>query len=192
MIELLLIRHTTPDVKEGTCYGQIDLNCHSCFDSEADDINQILTASKYSPDIIFSSPLKRCKLLATHLFHAQKVYLDENLKELNFGDWEGMFWKAIPKNEIDVWAENFVLQSPPNGESFKQLLKRVEQFEKQMVNGNSKKIAIVTHSGIIRAFLMKYLNIPASNIFNLHLNYGAIVKISIHDDDYHQVEIIKG
>lgn len=192
MKELLLIRHTTPEVVEGTCYGQLDLDCNSDFENEADEIKRSINTSNFQPDIVFSSPLKRCKILSSYLFPEQKVIHANSLKELNFGAWEGKLWKDIPKMEIDAWAESFVKEKPPKGESFEELLQRIEQFEKQASVLNETKIAIVTHSGVIRAFLMNYLKIPAENIFNLHLNYGAIILIRIHSNNYHQVEFIKG
>lgn len=192
MRELLLIRHTTPEVIEGTCYGQLDLDCNANFSSEADEIKRCIKTSEFIPGVVYSSPLKRCMQLARYLFPKQIVNQDDNLKELSFGTWEGSLWKEIPKNEIDAWADNFVRHSPPEGESFEQLLQRVENYEKQLEKLDEAKIAVVTHSGVIRAFLMKYLNIPATNIFNLNLNYGAVVKITIQSGDYHQVEFIKG
>ncbi len=190
MKELIIIRHTTPDVENGICYGQLDLDVSSSFKNEINDINKVLDSLK--PEFAYSSPLQRCAKLANVLYPNLEIKLDNRLTELNFGDWEGNFWKDIPKDHIDEWAPNFISQSPPNGESFSELIKRVELFEKDLLSLNHKKIAIVTHSGVIRAFLMKYLGIPAVSIFNLHLNYACIIKIELKSDEYHQVQFLKG
>src|SRR5580692_7160561 len=65
MNEIYLIRHTTPAIGKGICYGQSDLDITSSFREEADLIRQ------HIPDyirFIHSSPLRRCALLAEYLF----------------------------------------------------------------------------------------------------------------------------
>jgi len=189
-MELWLIRHTTPDVEKGTCYGQLDLDVDNSFERETSEIREKVNA--LVPDAIFSSPLKRCQKLAKALFPDQAINIDERLMELNFGDWEGQLWANIPYRTLDDWSNNFVQQGPPNGESFQSLLNRTHEFESLVQEKKGNRHVIVTHAGIIRAFLMQYLQIPANKAFSLQLNYGAIVKITIHSKDYQQVEFIKG
>lgn len=190
MKQLLLIRHTTPDVEVGVCYGQLDLDVSDSFIREAQSIQDLIRYLKV--DKVYSSPLIRCSKLATYLYPKQKATLDKCLMELNFGDWEGLIWSDIPKESMDAWAPNFLTQRPPNGETFSELLERLELFDNDNLSPSNEKIALITHSGIIRAFLMKYLNIPSKNIFNLHLNYGCVIQIDFKSDEYHQVKFLKG
>jgi alpha-ribazole phosphatase len=57
---LILLRHTTPRVSPGTCYGRTDLDVADSFEAEAE------TALAALPrfDRIISSPLVRCHKLA--------------------------------------------------------------------------------------------------------------------------------
>ena len=41
MKEIYLIRHTTPEVEKGVCYGQTDLNLKNTFPQEAKRIKEI-------------------------------------------------------------------------------------------------------------------------------------------------------
>jgi len=189
-MELWLIRHTTPKVNKGTCYGQLDLDVNSSFEKETRLIQDLL--GKIEPDRVISSPLIRCNKLAIKLFPNHKIENDKRLMELHFGDWEGKPWANIPLEEIDSWANNFINNCPPNGETFQALINRLNDFEESLNTKNEEKIAIVTHSGVIRAFLMKYLNIPSDKIFSLQLNYGAIIKITINTEAFQQVEFLKG
>jgi len=191
MMEILLIRHTTPNVEPGTCYGQSDLDVNGTFEKEASEIKKII--ADFQPDSIFSSPLIRCSKLAQKLFPDLSFQRDDRLMEMSFGQWEKQLWQDLPKDKLDIWAKDFMHLSPPGGESFKDFIKRINEFETEVINKtNSTKTAIVTHSGVIRSFLMKYLNIPSDKIFNLHLNYGAVIKIDIHSAEYSQVKILKG
>ncbi|MCT4590951.1 MAG: alpha-ribazole phosphatase [Carboxylicivirga sp.] len=189
-MELWLIRHTTPEVEQGICYGQLDLEVNGNFDQESKEIKTFLSNTSF--DKIYSSPLKRCHKLAQRLFDDEEIIIDERLKEINFGEWEGLMWKDIKREALDNWGNDFIHQKPPQGESFGELIDRVNQFIEATENTPGKRIAIVTHSGIIRAFLLKYLDIPPLKIFNLDLSYGAVVRVNIHSDKYQQVKFIKG
>ena len=57
---LILLRHTTPDVQPGICYGQLDLDVAATFDAEADKAFAALPRI----DRIVTSPLKRRHKLA--------------------------------------------------------------------------------------------------------------------------------
>ncbi len=188
--EILLIRHTTPEIQQGICYGQLNLDVADTFQDESGLIQNSING--YRPQAVFSSPLKRCSILASSLFPKHNIEMDDRLMEINFGDWEGEPWDNFERAIMDRWAKDFIDLRPPNGESFKELILRSETFMEQILNTNNEKIAVVTHSGVIRSILTKYLHIPPQSIFNLHLNYGCIVKISIKGSNYHQVEFVKG
>jgi len=188
--EIILIRHTTPAVEKGICYGQLDLDVAESYQNELDEIKNTIAFKHF--DAIYSSPLIRCKKLADDLFPHATIHTDDRIMELNFGDWEGKHWNGIERYSIDNWSDDFINQGPPNGEKFSELIERTNQFFSDLAAEVSESMAVVTHSGVIRAALMKYLSIPPQNIFNLNLNYGCIIKLTQHKEGYHQVEFLKG
>ncbi|MCU4166523.1 alpha-ribazole phosphatase [Carboxylicivirga caseinilyticus] len=190
MQEIYLIRHTTPKVEKGICYGQLDLDITDSYEDELKQIRNTILHKQF--DDVYSSPLIRCRKLANDLFENVYIQIDNRIMELNFGDWEGKPWKEIERLSIDKWSNDFINQSPPNGEKFSELISRINEFFSILKEKVHNKIAIVTHSGVIRVVLMKYLSIPPENIFNLNLNYGCVIKLTIHDGGYHQVEFLKG
>lgn len=187
--EILLIRHTTPEVAKGTCYGQLNLDVSSSYEDEVLNIKHIIRS--FNPDVVFTSPLLRCKKLAESLYLKHPIHIDTRIMEMNFGEWEGKIWDNIPKKEINDWAGNFMNISPPGGERFSDLLTRSNAFFNEIEKSNSQSIAVITHSGVIRSFLMRYLDIPSEKIFNLQLNYGCIIKLNILGT-HHQLEFLKG
>ena len=66
MKEVYLIRHTTPLIKAGLCYGSSDIDVEDSFVEEAEGIKTVL--KEFYPDVVVSSPLIRCMKLANHLF----------------------------------------------------------------------------------------------------------------------------
>ena len=60
-MEIYLIRHTTPAVGKGICYGQTDLDITDSFKEE---VAAIIPHLPDNIQTVFSSPLQRCKKLA--------------------------------------------------------------------------------------------------------------------------------
>lgn len=85
--------------------------------------------------------------------------------ELNFGNWENKNWNEIDQNQLNGWMQDFVNISPPNGENYKDLHLRTESFINEVLKTNLQKIAIITHAGNIRSFLVLYYLCPLKILF---------------------------
>ncbi len=174
-MQVYLIRHTTPSVGKGICYGQSDIDLNeTVFEEELKTIQ-----SKLPKDIeqFYTSPLRRCEKLSKHL--TQNFIPDERLKELNFGEWENKSWNDIDQTELNKWMQDFVNIATPNGENYIVLYQRTKDFIDSILKTNYQKIAIITHAGNIRSFLSFVLSLPLENSFRIHLDYGAVVSIKL-------------
>jgi len=90
-------------------------------------------------DVVFCSDLKRAVDSAKLLFN--KVIQDKRLRECNYGDFTGKPSKEFKSNMIDYVNKPF-----PNGESYKDVEKRIADFLKFLKkNYKNKNIAIVAH-----------------------------------------------
>ncbi len=110
-------------------------------------------------DVIISSPLRRCRRFAEHLADQLELPMrvNDHIKEMYFGDWEGISTQAIyeaePKRLANFWQ--FPTQyHAPNGESLIQFQQRVmcgfDEIYEQMQRHNWNKALIVTHGGVIK------------------------------------------
>lgn len=174
-MEIILIRHTTPKIAKGICYGQSDLDVTDTFLEEIKPILEKVPINN-AGIIYYSSRLLRCKKLAQKL--SKTVIYDDRLKELDFGDWELQNWDAINKKELDVWMTNFVNVPATNGESYIDLHKRTTEFLSEIAKQNHKKVVIVTHAGVIRSLHAFINKIPLEQSFDLKLHYGEILNIN--------------
>jgi alpha-ribazole phosphatase len=176
-MEIYLVRHTTPLIEKGICYGQTDLNITDTFDKEAAIIlDKIKTDNEVR---IFSSPLKRCVLLAEKF--DKHITIDKRLMELDFGDWEMKKWNDIPENEMTPWMQDFVNVKVPKGESYTDLSKRVLDFFHEIKSLNQKQTIIVSHGGPIRSLLAYLTNTELKDSFDIKIIYGQISKIIINE-----------
>ncbi|HEX2532533.1 MAG TPA: alpha-ribazole phosphatase [Chitinophagaceae bacterium] len=180
-MELYLIRHTTPDVAKGTCYGHADLDITSTFTEELACIRPHLPEGPF--DRVYSSPLQRCRKLAEQLFPGYALQFDDRLKELNCGDWELQPYDDIDRAAMDAWMSDFVNVVIPNGESYLQLYERVVDFFRSMEPAG--RVAIVTHAGVVRSLLSYFTDTPLKDSFNtFSLRYGCTVKVQVSPEGY--------
>lgn len=179
-MEIYLIRHTTPDVAKGVCYGHADIDVTDTFHTEASLIKAYLPASIQQ---VHSSPLQRCRKLAEVLFPQTHIQYHDALKEINCGDWELKNWDDIAKADLQPWMEDFVNVCIPNGENYVQLHERSAHLFDQLTQ--TAPAAIVTHGGVIRSILSHITGTPLKDSFNkFSLHYGCVVKIIIENNQY--------
>jgi alpha-ribazole phosphatase len=186
-MEIYLIRHTTPAIKAGICYGQSNLDIIETFEKEAEVIARSLP---HNIRHVISSPLQRCRKLAELLFPDYLIELNDNLKEIHCGDWELKKWDDIPREILDPWMKKFVTTHFPNGESYEEFYERViNQFEK-VIHNYREPIAIVSHGGVIRSILSYISYTPLKDSFNrFKIPYGTVVQL-IHEKGNWQQKIL--
>lgn len=177
-MEIYLIRHTKTVAPTGLCYGRTDLAVRDDFLADAKAIKTKLP--EFENDcVIYSSPLQRCQKLAAYFFNVNLI--DERLQELDFGDWENRLFDHLPSEDVANWTENFVACAPPNGESFLELVSRVQDFWQMLQTQKAQTVFIVTHAGVIRAFLAIILQLPLKNAFQFQVDYGSVHKLRYVD-----------
>jgi alpha-ribazole phosphatase len=168
-----LIRHTTPEVDLGLCYGSSDLALADTFEQER---GLVLAKLSSNYDAVFSSPLYRCEQLSNYV-NATQRFVDKRLIEYDFGDWELKPWSDFTDDQAKLWMDNFVEQPAPNGDSLVSMKKRVDEFWHELTNKKLKKIAVVSHAGVLRIIHANILETPLEKVFRLQLNYGAVLEI---------------
>lgn len=169
---LTLLRHTTPAIGSGICYGMTDLDVADTFAEEASAVLEALPP----PDRIATSPLKRCRLLADHVGEALHlpVTVDDRLREMDFGAWEGLPWSDIPRAELDQWAEDFLHARPHGGESVAMLTARVRAALAEWDDHQSHAL-IVTHAGVIKAALATEATAEG---YNTNIGFGRFIPLT--------------
>ncbi len=167
---LYLIRHTRVAVPAGLCYGHLDVPLAETFTEEAQQVRARLPA--VLPPL-WSSPSQRCRRLAEALAHS--VRLDERLRELSFGDWEGRTWTELDSPQARHWGDHWQTARPPGGETLEELMERVDTFLQELPAGDQ---VIVTHAGPIRIMLHRLAGVPLDAVFQRPIGYGEVIQVS--------------
>lgn len=173
-MKITLVRHTSVALSKGICYGQSDVELSDSFEEEAANVANNLSSCAF--DAVFTSPLSRCLKLAHSCGYTEAI-ADQRLMEMDFGDWEMKPWNAIHDEQLARWFDNWVEECATNGESFRQLINRVESFLEELQQHSYQHVCIFTHAGVIRAFGILLDQFPAEKAFEFEVNYGDVVTL---------------
>ncbi len=194
---IYLIRHgQVKGYEEIRVYGHTDVELTDVGLLQMEAISEKL---RYAPlCAIYSSDLERAVRGARILskYHDVPIYIKESLRELYFGDWEGMplkeiqrlFPEELKKREQDL--ANY--QSPGNGENLNQCSERVNDTLNEIINKHrGNHVAIVAHGGVNRVILCKVLGIPLERAFTIQQDYGCLNIIDFYEK-FPLVRLING
>ena len=110
--------------------------------------------------------------------HGIKAVVIKDLRERNFGIWEGLTYTEIRERypgEFRSWADNPLKFSPIGGESTIEVRDRIIPAMEAILNSHrGEQIAIVAHGGVIRIMLCHILGISLENIFRIEQDHGAV------------------
>lgn len=100
--------------------------------------------------------------------------LDARLIELSFGEWEGLTWREVRKQNAALAAERERDKwgfTPPGGESYATLLTRVAPAFEEI----TAPTVIVAHGGVARALLAGFAGIATSEAPRVDIWQGRVL-----------------
>ncbi len=151
-LEVIYFVHgTTSDNVEGKCSGWKQVELTDLGRERAIELGKIKKNTVF--DVIFTSDLIRAIDSANLAFPNVEHIQDSRLRECNYGELDG-------KDKSLVVYEEHIDKPFPNGESLKDVEKRVKEFmEFLKENYQGKKIGIVAHRAPQLAFEVLTKNI---------------------------------
>jgi alpha-ribazole phosphatase len=137
---------------------------------------------------IISSPLIRCARFAESYArkHNLSLTLDHDLKEIDFGDWEGLsaaqLMETSPEALTDFWRDP-LNHSPPNGETLSQFRDRIlSAWEQRIKVHTGQRVLLITHGGVIRMLLCHLQNRPLHTLMEQPVQHADLFVLIIEED----------
>ena len=112
------------------------------------------------------------------------VRLDDDLREIDFGQWEGKTFEEIAATSpgaVRQWAEFREDFQFPGGESVGGFLARARRAAMRLAAEKSDVAMAVTHGGVIRAMICHFLGLPARNYILFDIRPGSCAVITLFD-----------
>ena len=149
MTRLILVRHGESEANEkGLFVGHTDSPLSKRGIKQAEKTAEYIV-NKWKIDVIYSSDLKRAYDTALSISKRGGVDIisDERLREIYGGDWEGeVFTELSEKFPEDraLWRTDIANSRCTNGESVRELSKRINERLVEIARDNDGKTVVVT------------------------------------------------
>ena len=170
------IRHgMTSNNQQGQYIG-----CRTDAELSIQGIRDLIAIKEKMPypevEVVYTSPMARCCQTAGVLYPAHEFLTVPQLREMDFGDFEGKTIEDLKDSEdYQKWIANSMTVAPPNGESGEDFLARViEGFQyiiRDMMNADLHEAAVITHGGVIMT-LLAGIGLPRRSMFEWHCENG--------------------
>ncbi|MFH0784400.1 MAG: histidine phosphatase family protein [Pseudomonadota bacterium] len=186
MTTVYLIRHgKIPQVAPRCFIGQQDLPLTDQGRRQITRLAEYLATKAI--DRVVTSPLLRCRQSTDILcgrLQNMNAEVNANLREISLGTWEGQSVAQVRARfpgDYESRGQDPLHFRPSQGESFVDLLDRVwPTFQAIAATSSGKRVAIVTHAGVIRVLLFRILAMIPNEFFHLKLDYGCLTVLD-HD-----------
>ncbi|MBB3104262.1 histidine phosphatase family protein [Azomonas macrocytogenes] len=134
---------------------------------------------------IISSPLQRCAAFAAELAEQRQLplSLERNLRELEFGAWEGLTPAALMEtHSIELghfWSDPYSF-TPPQGEPLSAFEARVlGALQRLAAQHAGEHLLLVTHAGVIRLLLARARQLQRHCLLQVEVKHAALFRLHV-------------
>lgn len=134
-------------------------------------------------DVIYSSPLQRCRLFAEQWAEQKQLplYIEPNLQEMDFGEWEAQsterLYQLYPDELAQFWQTPLSF-TPPQAESlltFKsRVVESIQILTQQMYAQGWTRALIISHGGVIKLLKCQALKQHDNDLLKMSAELGQL------------------
>lgn len=187
-MRLLLVRHGETTWNAAQRYqGQSDVPLSQRGHQQAAALARVITTE--TVHALYASDLQRAwaTALAVATPLGLQVHKEPRLREITFGQWEGMTTPEIQARDgatLALWRTDPTRIAPPGGETLQQVAARVRSaLDALMSTYQEQTIMLVAHSGTLRVLLCLALGFPAQAYRRFALNPTSLSELYITDQE---------
>jgi ribonuclease H / adenosylcobalamin/alpha-ribazole phosphatase len=183
---LILVRHGEPDeAVRNRCYGRLDPGLSSAGREQMRRTWRLLSGE---PAAIYSSPSRRAvESVNLRASAAPAVTIEGRLREIDFGEFEGLAYRDIAQRFPETYAEWMTRPTEvtfPGGENLAAMTTRVQEALACIRQRHAgMTVAVVSHGGVNRIALAMALGLEPRVIFRLAQSYACVNVIDYIGDE---------
>ena len=183
------VRHAPVDNPEGRIYGASNPSANVSDFGSFEILAQRLPINAVSVTSHLLRTHQTLESIENSGLKIQKPIIDERLGEQDFGDWVGKTYDEAQKLFGDTYNQFWlapVSEKPPNGESFLEVIERVQTCVRELtLKFKGKDIVCVAHGGSIRAALALALGLNGDQAISFSIdNLSTTVIDYIHPENW--------
>jgi alpha-ribazole phosphatase len=155
MSRVFFIRHAETEMAGRFC-GHSDPDVNAQGQAQLARLAQVLSAETIAG--VYSSDLRRAQSTAQAIAAGRNIPLTLRpaLREIHFGEWEGLSWRQIEQMDPEYarrWVGGYPHVTAPAGETFRNFEARALVEVNDLIGRAAESIAVVTHAGVLRVVL---------------------------------------
>ncbi len=176
--KLILIRHEEVESRfAGKLIGSTDAGLSPDGLKKAERLSKLL--STHRPNLCFSSPKRRCLDTAYQATAGLgvDVIVDDELREADFGTWEGLSFAEISTHApqlVAKWARFEPGFAFPGGDRLSAFIGRVCSASDRLARLEADSAAVFTHGGVIRFMLCHLLGLDLRHYVIFDVKHGGV------------------
>jgi alpha-ribazole phosphatase len=185
MTRLLLVRHGLTDWNAAQRFqGQCDIPLNQAGQRQASALAERLAGESFQA--IVTSDLQRAQATTQAIAACQTcpVVIEPRLREIGFGDWEGLTYAEIAicdPSGLVAWEGDILENAPPGGETLKQLAGRVQvALDELLLAHEGETLLLVAHGGPLQVLVCLALGLPPEMYWHFHLSPGSLSEIAVY------------
>ena len=189
-MQILLVRHGATDWNlQGRCQGSTDRDLSEVGLRQAEQIASLLGTEDIHA--IYSSHLRRARQTAEYISqpHNLPVLIEEDIRELDHGELEGLTFNEIKENYADFllrWRSEPAELRVPGGERLVDVAARAWNRLNHIVQRHSdeERILIVSHNFPILGIICQVSGTDLNQYRTIHLDPCGITRLAYDDGNW--------
>lgn len=159
------------------------------------DAAAAMFAARGAVGVVVSSPLRRCRETAGAVAErlGLGVRIDEELREADFGAWEGLTYAEVEQRrprELAAWLRS-PTAAPSGGEPFTEVARRVALARDELlVRYTGRTVLVVSHVTPVRQLIRMALGAPPQSLFRMETAAASVSAVAYDADGVASVRYV--
>ncbi|MCI4081263.1 bifunctional RNase H/acid phosphatase [Streptomyces sp. MMS21 TC-5] len=153
-------------------------------------------AARGTVQTVISSPLLRCRETAQAV--ADRLGLDvtveQGLREVDFGAWEGLTFAEVQErfpDDLQAWLDSPKAAPTGGGESFAAATRRISATRDRLLAEHAgRTVLLVTHVTPVKILVRLALGAPPESLFRMELSAASLSAVAYYADGNASVRLL--
>ncbi|KJY46344.1 hypothetical protein VR46_09660, partial [Streptomyces sp. NRRL S-444] len=153
-------------------------------------------AARGTVQTIVGSPLRRCRETAQAVADrlGLEVTVEEGLREVDFGAWEGLTFAEVRErfpDDLQAWLDSPKAAPTGGGESFTTATRRISATRDRLLAEHAgRTVLLVTHVTPVKILVRLALGAPPESLFKMELSAASLSAVAYYADGNASVRLL--
>lgn len=153
-------------------------------------------AARGTVQTVISSPLRRCRETAQAVADrlGLTVTVEEGLREVDFGAWEGLTFAEVRErfpDDLQAWLDSPKAAPTGGGESFASATRRISATRDRLLAAHAgRTVLLVSHVTPVKILVRLALGAPPEALFRMELSAASLSAVAYYADGNASVRLL--